>query len=68
MRSSESCKDPGNMCSSQRQWQRKAFKDKMSLARVTGVWYTREEMLENEFGSDSLYFVSDLICFISGSI
>ena len=40
----------------------------MSLARVTGVWYTREEMLESEFGSHSLYFVSDLMCFISGSI
>lgn len=40
----------------------------MSLAHVTGVWYTREEMLENEFGSDSLYFVSDLVRFISRSI
>ena len=37
----------GNMCSSQRQWQRKVLEDKMSLAHVTGVWYTREEMLGN---------------------
>ena len=68
MRTNESCRDAGKWYSSQSQWQRKDFKDKMSLAHVAGVWYTREKMLENEFGSDSHYFVSDLFCFISRSI
>lgn len=68
VRTNESRRDAGKSYSSRSQWQRKDFEDKMSLAHVAGVRYTREKMLENEFGSDVHYFVSDLSCFISRSI
>lgn len=55
MRRTESREDTGKLYSGQRQWQREVCEDSRSLtywklqetsARVAGVWYPRETVLE----------------------